>query len=374
MPSSKKRSKKRPRRAFGAIRELPSGRFQARYLGPDNIQYKAPVTFDTYTDADTWLSGVRADITRGVWVNPSARKAATVPTFGEYAETWVSTRQLKPRTQHHYRYLLDKHILPTFGDLTITAITPAAIRAWHSTATKAATARAHAYALLKAVLATAVEDELIGSNPCRIRGASKTKRAREVHPATLDELVKLTEAMPARLRLLVQLSAWCALRFGEITELRRKDLDLKNGKLKVQRGVVRNEGQVLVDAPKTEAGIRTVAIPPHLTPMIKKHLRDHAQIGKDGLLFYSRAGGQLAHSSLLYHFNRASEEAGRPDLTPHALRHTGAVLAAQGGATIRELMARLGHTTPDMAMRYQHASEERDLVIAKRLSDLAGGA
>jgi integrase len=75
----------------------------------------------------------------------------------------------------------------------------------------------------------------------------------------------------------------------------------------------------------------------------------------------------------MWHFNRAKHAADRDDLTPHALRHTGAVLAAQSGATTKELMGRLGHSTSEMAMRYQHASEERDRVIAGRLSELANG-
>jgi integrase len=236
------------------------------------------------------------------------------------------------------------------------------------------TARAHAYALLKAIFTTAVEDEIIGTNPCRIRGASKAKRSRDIRPATLDELTTLTAAMPARLQLLITLSAWCALRFGEITEMRRKDVDLKAGVVRVRRGVVRTGGKVLVTDPKTAAGKRPVAIPPHLLPAIRAHLKDHAQPGQEGLLFYGpKTGGQLPHSSLLWHFNQSKHAAGREDLTPHALRHTGAVLAAQSGATVAELMARLGHTTAEMAMRYQHASAERDMVIARRLSELAGG-
>ena len=115
-------------------------------------------------------------------------------------------------------------------------------------------------------------------------------------------------------------------------------------------------------------------IQPHLIPMVKQHLRDHAQIGGDGLLFYTvRTGRQLPHSTLSYNFRKTREAAGRPDLTAHALRHTGAVLAAQSGATLKELMARLGHTTPQMAMRYQHASDERDRELAKRLSEMANG-
>jgi len=69
-------------------------------------------------------------------------------------------------------------------------------------------------------------------------------------------------------------------------------------------------------------------------------------------------------------FYAAREAAGRPDLTFHDLRHSGAVLAASTGATIAELMARLGHSTPAAAMRYQHAAQGRDQTIAELMSQL----
>ncbi len=361
--------KERTRRGFGSIRKLPSGRHQATYTGPDLVRHKAPQTFEAKEDAEGWLYAQRAAVTGEDWTPPAAKKPKAI-TVAEYADAWLADRDLKPRTRHHYRYLLDDHVLPTLGALPVKAVTPAAVRTWHAQLDTGPTAKVHAYALLKSILGTAVDDEMLATNPCRVRGASRVKRAREIHPATLDELATITEAMPERLRLLVPLSAWCALRFGEVTELRRRDLDLKRGVLHVRRGVVRAAGQVIVDTPKTAAGVRTVAIPPHLHPMVKRHLHDHAQIGLDGLLFYGVKGGQLAHSSLLWQFKRAAEAAGRDDLTPHALRHTGAVLAAQSGATLAELMARLGHATPDMAMRYQHAATGRDRVIAEALSRL----
>ena len=68
-------------------------------------------------------------------------------------------------------------------------------------------------------------------------------------------------------------------------------------------------------------------------------------------------------------FTRGAEAADLSDLKPHDLRHTGATLAAETGATTRELMARLGHTSPSVAMRYQHAAKERD----KSIADALGG-
>jgi len=361
----------RTRRAFGAIRKLPSGRYQASYVGPDLVRHKAPQTFTARIDAEGWLHRQRAAV-EGDWTPPAAPRPRSV-TVAEYADAWLADRDLKPRTRQHYRYLLNDHVLPTFGAMLVKAISPVAVRTWHANLDTGPTARAHAYALFHTILATAVEDELIATNPARIRGATKVQRAKQIRPATLDELVVIAEHMPDRLRLLVPLSAWCALRFGEVTELRRKDIDLTAGVLHVLRAVVRVVGRNVVDKPKSAAGVRDVAVPPHLIPMVRQHLRDHAQLGPDGLLFYGVRGGHLSHSSLLGWFQQAVEAAGRPDLTPHALRHTGAVLAAQSGATLAELMGRLGHTTPAMAMRYQHASADRDRVVADRLSALAEG-
>jgi integrase len=181
--------------------------------------------------------------------------------------------------------------------------------------------------------------------------------------------------MPPRYALLVQLAAWCALRYGELTELRRADVDLKAGVLRVRRAVSLVDGKFVVDTPKTAAGVRDVAIPPHLLPLVCAHLLEHAAPGLDGLLFPSKGDPteHLRQSSLARVFYPAREKAGRPDLRFHDLRHTGAVYAAMSDATMAELMARLGHSTSQAAMRYQHAAQGRDAIIAARLSDLATG-
>jgi integrase len=264
------------------------------------------------------------------------------------------------------------HIPPTFERRPITDIAQADVRAWYSKlgTTTGPTARARAYALLRTVLGTAVGDELIPANPCRISGAGLAKRKVDVTPATLSELAAITAAMPDRLKLMVALGAWCALRFGELAELRRGDIDTAAGLVHIRRGAVQTKAGRLVKDPKSEAGKRTVAIPPHLMPAVRDHLRDHARPGADGLLFTNRWGDELPPSSLHKIFYPARAKAGRPDLRFHDLRHTGATLAAATGASLAELMARLGHSTPTAALRYQHASQARDRVIAEALSKL----
>ena len=75
------------------------------------------------------------------------------------------------------------------------------------------------------------------------------------------------------------------LRFGEITELRRNDINLAQGIVKVRRAVVRADGEFIIGTPKSDAGTRDVNIPPHLLPAVRAHLADNITGGRDGLLF-----------------------------------------------------------------------------------------
>jgi integrase len=327
-------------------------------------------------DAEAWLVDERRLIAAGKWVAPERRQTARhtqALTLAEYAAAWVAGRDLKPRTRALYTNLLQRHIASTLGDRPLVGLTAADVRAWHVQQGQATpTATAHAYALLRSILATAVEDELRPTNPCRIRGAAQTKRVHHIEPATLEQLEAILAAMPARYHLMILLASWCALRFGELTELRRRDVDLKASKIKVSRGVTWVAGEPVIGPPKSDAGVREVAIPPHLLEVVREHLDNHMLWGKDALLFTTASGHQIGRGGAFQkHWEKARAAAGRPDLRFHDLRHTGAVLYALTGATLAELMGRLGHSTPAMAIRYQHVAAGRDTELARRMSDLA---
>jgi integrase len=364
------------KRSFASIEQLPSKRWRVRYAGPDGRYHKAPHTFAARIDAEAYAIAVRRKIDKEQWdaTDDNPKKHVT---FGAYAQRWLDNRQvsgrpIKARTREHYQAILDDHVVPTFGNRQLGAIKPKDVRDWYAeTLTDRPTMRSHAYSLLRTIFGSAVNDELIDGNPCRIVGAGRAKRVHKIRPASVDELGVLTAEMPEKLQLMVTLASWCALRFGETVELRRGDIDLSQEVIRIRRAAVRTKGKYAITTPKSDAGLRDVDIPPHIIPAIEAHLAKHVGKGRDALIFPADNGGHLQPSTLYRHWYRARAAAGRNDLRWHDLRHSGAVLAAATGASLAELMARLGHSTPQAAMRYQHVAQGRGREIAALLSKLA---
>ncbi|WP_280442668.1 tyrosine-type recombinase/integrase [Nocardia brasiliensis] len=365
------------KRSFGTLRTLSSGRVQVRYTGPDMRRYKAPKTFANEDEAKAWLRVVHRSISDGLWEPPTEQKPTkTVPTLKDYADGWlkgrlVRGRPLKQRTREHYRDLLDVHILPELGSLPLRSITREDIKTWYEkTLVDRPTYRSHAYSLLRTIFSSAEDEERIPVNPVRIHGAGSVEPVHEAPPATLDELAVIVSKMPARLQLMVQLAAWCALRFGELTELRRDNVLVTKNRitLKVRLGAVGTKDGRKTETTKSRAGVRPVTVPPHLRDAVVNHLREHTNPQPSALLFPAGHGGHLAPSTLYRHYYKGRAAAGRPDLHFHDLRVTGATMAAVAGATLKELQARLGHSTVAAAMRYQRVAHDRDADLAEKLS------
>jgi integrase len=251
------------------------------------------------------------------------------------------------------------------------------IRAWHARlhtehGVSASTA-AKAYRLLRTIFATAVDDELLARNPCVLSGAG-VERPIERPVLSLIEVEQLTYAIAPRYSAMVLMATWTGLRFGEAAGLKRGDLNLVDGLVRVERQLQELKlGGPVEGPPKTEAGRRTVSIPPHIIPELANHLARYLGVDATSHVFTSPDGTLLRRSN----FNRrmwqpACLEAGIKGFRFHDLRHTGNTLAASTGASTRELMARMGHASPRAALIYQHATADRDRAVADALSQLAG--
>ena len=315
--------------------------------------------------------GIEVEIRRGAWVDPIAGR---VP-FSELAEGWLASRpDLRPRSVIVYRSLLNRHLIPTFGHLPIADIAPSQVRTWNARllAEKPGTAPG-AYRLLRTIFNSAVHDELLVRSPCRVpKGGSD--RAIERPMLTIAEVQEIEGAMPDRLRVAVALAAWGALRRGEVLALRRKDVDPLRSMVRVERAQVElSDGTLLFADPKTDAGIRTVHLPHHAVNAIEDHLSKYVGTDPSALLLTGRGGVPLRPKTLMAAFGRAREECGLPEVHFHDLRHFSLTMAAATGASTKELMRRGGHSSPVAALRYQHATEDRDKAIANALGELVSG-
>jgi integrase len=240
------------RQGFGRLRRERYGRYTAAYVGPDLRLHRAPETFKAKIDAEGWLAAEHRQIDLNQWVSPERRYRRVVPdsdpTVATYATAWLADRSerdandpmaLRPSSLKDYELTIKNQILPKLGSIHLAELDATDIETWYRALGQRKTprARAKAYSLLRTIHNAAKNDPNapITENPAHIKGAGRVPRSTQIHPASLDELRVITQAMPDKLRLAVQLGAWCALRYGEVFELRRKDLDLQAGVVHVRR-------------------------------------------------------------------------------------------------------------------------------------------
>jgi integrase len=406
-------------RRFGSVRRLPSGRLQIRYPGPDGRMRTGPETYERISDADKALVLIEAQLTLGQWTDPERGKVK----LGDYAAAWITQRaNLRPRTVDGYRWLLQKYIAPGLGGVPVGRISTAMVREWRAELLRdgvSVTMTAKAYRLLRAVLMTAVEeDKILLQNPCRIRGAGD-ENAAERPVLTVAQVFALSErvgrrpvgnirALPGgsyrlrfrrhgemrtspevyrsrtvaddalwkmadegradcvqdrRYRALVLLTTFSSLRWGEVTALRRSDLDLEAGTVRVRAAFIeRSTGEILLGPPKSKAGRRVVGVPQAIIPVLREHLAVFVKEEPGSLVFPGVRGGPLRRGN----FNRMSawpqavRSIDAEGLHFHDLRHTGNTFAASSGARLRDLMARMGHDSERAALIYQHESHGAD--------------
>ncbi|WP_183097762.1 tyrosine-type recombinase/integrase [Nocardioides pelophilus] len=356
---------------------------------PNGAVIKAPSTFRAKIDAEEWVKAERALMEDpSSYVTAQARLDAAkeqarrdaANTFALYADRYLTSRDLRPKTIREYRGLLDRVLLPTFGDVPLKQITRDAVRTWHAALpTETPAANAAAYRFLRSVMGAAEDDELIDRNPVRIQKASTARVRNPQRPSPVDEMATIVDNMPERLRLFIVLAAFAGMREGEIFELRRSDIEPTSGSISVTRKIEKDadpkadgacaECGRVIGPPKTEKGIRVVHLPPTFLPLLRAHLLAHTAPGSNGLLFPGERKDHMSARYLLDRYKVAREAAGRPDLTIHGLRHSALTLAGQHGATAAELQARAGHASQAAMAIYQHATVDRDRQLAERIGD-----
>ena len=339
-------------------RITPGGavRWDVRYRGTDRRQVKR--SFKRRTDAQRFANLVEADVLRGDWIDP--RRARE--TFGHWAVLWqATTAHLKPKTREGYSSILNRHLIPEFGSVPLSAIDHPRVLAYLAELGRdgvgPGTVR-NIRDVLRLVMALAVRSGAIKHNP--VLGARLGRSAKQemvfLTPAQVMDLANEVANPPIRrgggehrratfpeYGLLVRLAAFTGLRAGEIGALRVRRVDLMRRRLEVAESASEAHGQFEIGATKTYER-RSVPIPASLAEQLTGHL---AGLGPDDFVFRSSDGGPVRHSNwYLRHFKPAVARAGLPERTRfHDLRHTYAAMLIAQGAHPRAMMERLGHST-----------------------------
>lgn len=366
---------------FGSIEKLPSGRLRVRWHDEDGQRRTAGQTFATKADARRFLATVEADKLRGTYRAPRV----VTDTLGDYGARWIEDRpRLKASTRHQYEVDFRLHIEPTLGSTVLDQIEPDDIRRWYSRlsdglrASLAESGRngsatvARSYRLLRAILQTAVDDDILTRNPCRIPGAGDA-RSPERPVLSAQEIGRLADEVPVSYRAFVLVAGFTGLRAGEIAALRLSDLDLRRGNavLRVNRRFYRVAGTLTVDTPKSEAGARTLPLPAFVADELRAHLVEFRPDAGPSDLVFVTSGGRDVLDGYSQVVRRALDRIGRTDARAHDLRHSALTSAAEHGATLATLMQMAGHSTPDAAQRYQHATLEHSRRVAAAVDQSA---
>lgn len=355
------------RRRFGRIRQLPSGRWQARFPTPDGRLISAPTTFRTKTEADKFIATVETDQRRGRWVDHALGRGV----LSEWADRYLATtNHLKPKTQLGYDSLTRTCILPSLGQTPVGDLRPIEVREWVSAMTArglSASRVRQAYLLLSQMMAAAEESGLIGINPCR---GIRLPRLPEPEPRILTPNQVAAIAVQAKppYGLLVNLLAYGGLRIGEAFGLRRSSVDELGRRLVVRESVADVNGRRVVGTTKSHQQ-RQLTLPPSVFDALTAHLRAAVPADPGAYVFADTRGGPLDYTNFMRHaWQPAVEAAGLRGVTPHDLRASCASWVVDGGGSVMDAGARLGHAKGTVTTRhYARAISGRDAEVADRL-------
>ena len=383
---AKKNEEKKPRKRtrFGSVDQLKSGQWRARY----SYKGKRYTAHKTWTDEDRahrWIQAEADLIDKGIWSDPdlrAAKDAALEVTINQAVDQWISNiGHLAQSSRDLYQSIRRNRIEPYLSKVTLADFTTQHAVSWmdtlHSKHGGKTKRNADAYKLLHVVLEKQVDLGTIPVNPCRVRDATKVSGTTEKVVPTSEQLQTIVKNMPEHLRAGTQVAAWCGLRPAEWQELRRSDIVpiKRKGKpdgvqLRIDRQAHKKGGKWYVTLPKG-GKTRTVILPDHLVPVLDEQLEKFSQKGHDGLLFPNIDGEQLTRQKYYNAFKIRAAQAGCPKASPHSLRHYAGTAYAQVGATVKETMDYLGHTSERVAMQYQHTAQNRPQHLAAAMAALA---
>jgi integrase len=355
-------------RSWGAVRKLPSGRYQAKYR-VNGVLTPAPNTFPNKAQADRWLSSKQAEIDRGDAVDEKAGARTLSSWWPDYER---SIAGLRASTCSGYKAAWRLRIRPAFGDRPVRRIKATDIDDWLLRLRDRGVSAGkitEAYGVLSRLLDRAVRDRAIARNPCGQRTEKLPKRAPTerpvLSPADVETLVKPMATVLDRLA--VRLMAYGGLRIGEVLGLRWEDIDTDRKTLTVRRTIGDSTGKLVVEPPKNGI-IRTITLPDSLSNQLES-------ARSTGVVYPNARGSYRRYRNWRRDVWDGAVKASGITALPHDLRATCASLLIDAGASPKDVQTHLGHAdvTTTLAL-YARVRPGRSELIASKLDALIGEA
>lgn len=335
------------------LRLLASGRWQARFPDAEGT-LKTAGTYKTKTEAKQARALAVAEVLKGTYRDPRRGKKL----FRDYAEEVMAIKKpdLRPGTYRNYVTLLNRQLLPTFGDRAIADITINDVDRWWAEHADHLQNRKNGYNVLAHIMRRAVRSGLIITSPCQVEEPNKevAKRRPEF---TVEDFEDVLEQAPPEFQIMLLVTFAAHLRLGELCGLNYGDYKPAAGVLSVVRQASHVGGFRL--APTKTGNWKNVKLLQVGRDALNDYVSEHPSMPFMPM-FTGDKGGRVGRSYVRREWLRATEKAGLPEMHFHDLRHIGLTLIAQSRASQADLMARGGHSSNAAAMKYQHSSQERD--------------
>lgn len=305
-------------------------RYQVKYLQSDGRQ--SAKNFRSKKEAQNYEAAIRASKSKGAWVDTNAAKIK----FADYVEVWKVTKSnQRPRTAYRRDNILNKHLLPTLGEMTLRAIHRSDVQKlvtkWTNDGLAPRTIKQH-IRILYPIFQMAVLDDIIIKNPTIGVNTPRPGKV-ERHALSPAECVALITSTPLEYQPLIKIALATGMRYQEIQDLKIKDLDLLRKTLTIRES-------------KTHAGIRSIRLSDDEVGTIAGHLSSIGRTGanEDEPLFTSPEGHQIHYRNFIQRvFKKAAANAGLANITFHDLRRTHATILIASGASHKVVQERLGH-------------------------------
>lgn len=321
-------------------------------------------TYESRQEAFDAIDDARSGGVRGRFIDPTWGRIRVAVVADRW---WLTRTGHRASTRARDRIVLDRHLLPEFGNAQLIELTHEEVQAWvNRLAARLAPATVQrCFTVLRQVLNFAVDNRLLPMNPAE-RIVLPRREPFEARFLTPDELETLAATVDVRSRALVLVMAWARLRVGEGLGLRRIDLGLTTGRLRIAKNLVEVGGQLSEGPPKTTAGRRSISLPPSIVAELRLHV---TRFGGESYLF-TTPNGLLwrAEDWRTRIWRPAVERAGLAPLRPHDLKHRGVALMAAAGVDPSEIARRAGHTSVVFTYdRCGHLFTEVDVAAAAKL-------